>query len=461
MASLVSDKLKQLEEDSIEKFAKLSAVTAEDKAIAEGLTLARKEADAAYKPFIQKLQKLSKALGKENIGGTQGAIQFISNLTPEQVTTRLFSKNNSQFLKFFEKEFPEQAMQMRAYQKGVLREAATKEGVLSPKDLFNRINKLEPEIQQSIFTKDELTKLAGAETYLRSFPKNHNPSGTSHMDHIRDYFTSPVKTAGANVRDYAMDKFIRTFGASPEAKQAMELGQATVSGDKTTAKAIKSLLSDTKESSVPPVSPASRSKLSSMVDAYQADPSRMLSVGDNNPVPQYAQAFATTAARAVQYLSTLKPNTTPANPLDAKPRPSSTQTAAYNRALDIAQQPLTILSRMKQGTLTPQDVQTLKAIYPAVYQNLSQKLMGQVMDSVNKGKSIPYSTRLQMSLFLGQPLDSTMTQPAIAAMQAKPMAKSSQDTLQQPAPKKSTSGLDKLGAGAATPLQTRESHRAR
>ena len=103
IASIVSDKLKQLEEDSIEAFAKHSAVTPEEKAAALGLNAARKEADAAYKPFIQKLQKLSKALGKENIGGTQGAIQFINNLTPEQVTQRLFTKNNSQFLKFFEK----------------------------------------------------------------------------------------------------------------------------------------------------------------------------------------------------------------------------------------------------------------------------------------------------------------------------------------------------------------------
>ncbi len=461
VAALVSDKLKQLEEDSIEKFAKLSAKTPEDKAIAEGLSAARKEADAAYKPFIQKLQKLSKALGKENIGGTQGAIQFINNLTPEQVTSRLFAKNNSQFLKFFDKEFPEQAAQMRAYQKGVLRDAATKEGVLSPKDLFNRINKLEPEIQESIFTKAELKKLQGAETYLRSFPKDYNPSGTSGMYALRDMFTSPLQTISANVRDKGIDTFIKTVAASPRASQASELGKAAVSGNNMATKAIKSLFSPGKDTGLASVSTAQRAKLSSLVDSYQADPSKMLSTGDNNPVPAYAQAFATTTARAVQYLSTLKPNTQPARPLDPKPVPSAAQTSAYNRALDIAQQPLTVLAKMKQGTLTPNDILTLKTIYPSVYQGLSQKMMNSVMEATNKGNAIPYATRLQMSMFLGQPLDSTMTQPAIAAIQAKPAARQEQQPPQGGVSKKSASGLDKLATGAQTALQSRESHRAK
>lgn len=460
VAAIISDKLRQLEEDSIETFARVAAKTPEDKAIAEALPAARKAADAQYKPFIEKIKKLSKALGKGSVHGPQDAIQFIENLTPEQVTNRLFSKNNSQFLKFFEKEFPEQAALMRDYQRGVLREAATKEGVLSPKDLFNRINKLEPEVQEAIFSKAELKKLADAETYLRAFPKNYNPSNTSNMEAIREFFVSPVKTLSANARDLAMDKFIKTFGASPRARQAMELGKATVKGEQAATKAVRSLVSGEQEAAAPSVSEASRNKLSKLVEEYQGDPSKMLTVGDNNPVPEYAQAFATTMARAVQYLSTIKPNTTPARPLDPKPQPSAMQTAAYNRALDIAQNPLAVVQRMKQGTLIPADVTTLKAIYPEVYRGLSQKMMSNIIEAANKGKTVPYATRLQMSMFLGTPLDSTMTPAAISAAQVKMNRPQGQQQGASGA-KRSTAGLDKLSTSAQTSLQSREAHRAK
>lgn len=481
IAALVSDKLRQLEEDSIEKFAHLMAKTPEDKAIALGLNAARKAADAEYKPFIQKIQKLSKMLGKGNISGPQDAIRFINELTPEQMTTRLFNKNNSQSLKFFEKEFPQQAAQMRDYQRGILRDAATKEGVLSPKDLFNRINKLEPEVQSALFSKAELKTLKDAETYIRSFPANFNPSGTAHAMALRDSFMQGTGMVGGllsgnvmgaiagvaspHLRDAAIERFIKSVGASPKAQQAIALAKATASGERTATKAVRSILSAT-----PIAMPANvvsmvnhREKLSKLVDTYHADPEKLMGQGDSNPIPEYAQAFSATTARAVQYLAGLRPDTAPKNPLDTKVPATPMQKAIYNNALDIAQQPLHILQKIKAGTLTNQDLTTIKTIYPSVYANLSTKIMNGIVESKRKGQSIPYQTRLQLSMFLGQPLDSTMTQPSIAAAQAKPLAQQQQaETQSAPASgaKHSTSKLGKSAVAAQTPGQARLASRS-
>ncbi len=107
MVGILSDKLTDLEESSIERFARNNMKTPEAFQKVKGLIEQRKAANAQYKEFIGKVKDLSEQLGKGRVYGVQDALNFIKGLTPEQVTNRLFTKNNSQFLKFFEKEFPQ------------------------------------------------------------------------------------------------------------------------------------------------------------------------------------------------------------------------------------------------------------------------------------------------------------------------------------------------------------------
>ena len=120
---------------------------------------------------------------------------------------------------------------------------------------------------------------------------------------------------------------------------------------------------------------------------------------------------------------------------------------------------------MKQGTLTPQDVTTLKTIYPQMYDSISRKIMTQVVDNAHKGKMVQYTTRLQLSMFLGQPLDSTMTQPAMSSIQAQAQS-TKQAAAQQQIPSKppsasSTKSLKGMSEQAQTPRQSREAARAK
>lgn len=469
MVGILGDKLTDLEESSIERFAKKQASSSPEAAerIME-LVGQRKEANAKYKDFIGKVKTLSEQLGKGRVYGLQDAKNFITErLTPEEIVQRLSSTKDSGFRKFFAKEYPEQHELMREFQKGALREKASATGTLSPKVLFNNVNKLEPEIQKSIFSASELQKLKDAETYLRSFPKDFNPSGTSHAMALRDFFDHPKGMIAANVRDYAMEKFIKGVAGSPDVSKAVKLARATIAGEALASKAINALFTKgTMPLAAIPVV-ASREKLSRLVDHFAANPDKMLQQGDNNPVPEYAQTFATTSVRAVQYLASLRPNTEPQAPLDRKREPNAIEKAKYNNALDIAQQPMFVLAKMQKGTLTPGDLEVLKNIYPSTYENLQRKIMSAVVDSKDASDPIPYQRRLQLSAFLGQPLDSSMTPQAILNSQMvlsspqKDQSRSQSGTNSaSPLSQSSVKGLSGLAKSAMTPGQARQAERS-
>lgn len=459
MVSTISDSLKKLENESVETFAKSMPMNDEAKAAIQSLVQQRKAADSAYKPFISKIQTLSEQLGKSRISGAQSAINFLTHdLTPEQVTQKLFTKNNSEFLKFFKKEFPEQFEMMRQYQKSELKESAiSKEtGKLSPKILFNKVNKLEPEIQKSLFTPAELDKLKAAETYLQAFPKNFNPSGTSHTSAFRSFFEHGV-TGGlvSNARDFSIEQFIKHVGASPEVTQATTLAKATRSGFNAAQKAIKAVFNPDTANMPAALAPsiAARNKLKSIVLDIAQDPGKLNDINNNNPVEDYKQPFSLTASRAASYLNSIRPTASPTSPLDTEIPPSAGQRAQYDRQVDLAQNPNLILKHIKEGNVIPQDIKTVNTIYPNYYNHLSQKLTDAMMEQVSKGKVIPYQTRIGISLFLGRPVDSTMTPMSIQA--AQPQSSQIQQPQQsaKPPSKSSQSGLQKLPTMYRTPAQ--------
>jgi hypothetical protein len=464
MAAILGDNLKKLEEDSIIQHALRTARTPEELAEAQALPAALKAARDTYRPYIQKIEKLAKQLGKSRVHGAQDAINFIDNLDYEQLSSRLFNKNKSEFIGWFAKEFPEEMQVLRQYEKGKLREAGMRQGEFSPLTYFNAYNKLEPEIQASLFSKAEMKKIADMEEYLRSFPKRFNPSGTAAAINLRQSF-QPKALGLINAQDFAIEKFIKMAGASPEAANAAALGKATAAGQKLMERSVAAVMDGSKKlpAAIIPIA-AHRDKLARIVLDYQAHPEKMLAANDNNPVPEYQQSFAATTQRAVMYLNSVRPNNEPQSPLDPKMPLNDVQKDDYDRALQIAEQPLAILGHMANGTMTPKDVQALQAIHPNVYKALAERMIAGIMEKQQKKQEIPYTARMQMSMFLSTPLDSTMRPMSIMGAQMK-SGRNEPETPQMPAQggKKltaaSANGLSKMSKSYQTAIQARESAR--
>lgn len=500
VVSQLSDKLSQFEHDQVLNFAEKADLPPDTRKAVNDLIPMRKVADIQYKTFINKIQKLAKQLGKKSISGPGHAINFITNeLTPEQITQRLFSKNNTEFLKFFSKEFPEQMNLMRQYQKDILRETAMgKDHMFSPAKYFTAVNKLEPEVQKALFSPDELQKLKDAQTISESWPKAFNPSGTDHTSAFREFFHSPSGAALGNLRDLAIDqfikkaktpkkyadggvvddsmappmppspggippignmeKFVKAVGHTPQIHNAIKMAQAAVKGEKLVSNSVAHVFNPQSKHEIPRASEKDVHKLKVQVDRASQDPTRLFNIGSTHheSVPEYSSAFGMTASRAVEYLNSIKPKEFQAGPLDPKIPPAKYQQDNYNRALQIAEQPLSILHHIKHGTIVPQDIMTLKSIYPDLYSHLSNKFTESVAHSISKKNPIPYNTRISMGLFMAQPMDSTMTPSAI--MSAQPQATQNQ---MNPPPKSqgksaAGNGLDKLAQSYQTPNQERQ-----
>lgn len=200
-------------------------------------------------------------------------------------------------------------------------------------------------------------------------------------------------------------------------------------------------------------------KLDDQLQTAQANPKSLLNVaGDvGKYAPDHAQAWAQTSATAVNYLNSLRPSNPRLSPLDADIPVSRAQRAPFERALAVAEQPLSILEHIKKGTLLPQDMKTLQTIYPGFYQKMSEALMNGLTTHKSEGGEVPYRVRQSLSLFLGQPLDSTFTPQSIQAIQGTyaRAGTQSQPGAQAATPKRGTSKLPKISEGLRTPEQAR------
>ena len=173
--------------------------------------------------------------------------------------------------------------------------------------------------------------------------------------------------------------------------------------------------------------------------------------------PEQNMILNTAKGRISNYLGSLRPSDTPSKlPFD-KAMPNVQQNRAYDNALHIALNPVSVVNRIKDGTLTVEHMKHLTQMYPEIHKQLSQKITEGITHTQMDEDRVPYKTRQMMSLFLGAPLDSTMTPQSIMAAQStyKPIGQKPQDQAPDKPMKgrKGKSAIDKEPAEYTTPAQ--------
>lgn len=204
-------------------------------------------------------------------------------------------------------------------------------------------------------------------------------------------------------------------------------------------------------------------KLDKLIAKNQDNPIKLMEVQGNGSLGHYAthhqEASTQTITGAQQYLQQLKPQPIKLGPLGKELPPDKIAEARYHRALEIAEQPAIILQKIKDGTLQVTDLQDIKTMYPGYYQNLCNKLTNQMAGMQADDETIPYKTRIALSLCLGQPLEASMTPQAIVAAQPKALREPAQSPQQPKSGQKSKIG-NKTNNLYKTPGQASESDRA-
>lgn len=146
-----------------------------------------------------------------------------------------------------------------------------------------------------------------------------------------------------------------------------------------------------------------------MVDILAKKTARVASAN-----PAVGGALQTTLVNAVQFLSSKIPKPTTQPGMFKRPyQPTSMELAKLERYMQIIEKPLSALKELEQGTLTREHVEALKAVYPAIYQEIQMA----AVDQVAKNPQLPYAKKVQISILLDVPADSSLSGESVMMLQ--------------------------------------------
>lgn len=136
--------------------------------------------------------------------------------------------------------------------------------------------------------------------------------------------------------------------------------------------------------------------------------------------PRMAQAMEAQVQRTAEFLkSKIGPPTEGPRPGDVwgalrKPRVDNHKIEQAARYVDAAQHPKRALDRIARGEIRREDVETLKALQPRLY----QRLVGQILERLGTVDKIPpYDVRVKLGVLLGAPTDPTLQPQTVGELQ--------------------------------------------
>lgn len=470
--------------------------------LAQDLIAERKMINNSYRDFAAMSDDLSNHLG---IGDFKGAgnlnrkLEF--KLSPEEVNRKFSFKGNKDFMELLQSKFPEtydsvvENERKRFLKLAVLQ--AKGDAAINVKKLNDIISKTmagQKEYVDAIIPAQAQARIKAANDLLASIP-NPKSSGTAGwltktmknvpsglmaaVGMIADHnpFAGFLIGEGAQALSHKIPDamnlaFLKWAGSNQPVKaegmKAMiDFFHNTYKGDNLIAKATKAVLKPGAQviaANLMPVK-ADRDKLDKLVTKIQNNPDKFMQAQTQSDVghylPDHQAGISKTTTTAVQYLQTLKPQPFKSSPLDKPIEPTKAQQSRYDRALDIAQQPAIVMQHLKDGTLQASDIQDLNAMYPGLYHKMVTQLSNEMNTKTADDEQIPYRTKIGMSLFMGTPLDSTMTPMAIQAAQLTHLpTQKPQGPGKGEDSKHSTEKLGKSNKSYQTPGQAAEADRS-
>lgn len=456
--------------------------------------------NAAYRDFAKMSQELSDHLGTGRFSGAGGLTNKLGEkVSAEQLLNKFSFKGNADFIPFLKQNFPEVFEKIRENElKKLIKPAvlsAKGEQPLNIKKLADIIDKglagqkehieavIPPEAINRIMAARQLqealpqTKSSGTAGWMTKMfsdmPRSamagvamltgHNPVIGAVLGEMAQRLgrDAPDAVRLAHLKFLASDEPIKAGGF----KAMVDFFHNTYKGETMLAKAASNVFKAgaqvLTESQMP--NKADREKLDKLVTKMQKDPESLIKSQEKQEVghylPNHQVALSASAAKAVQYLHSIKPQDHVLSPFDKPVPPQPSEIARYDRALNIATNPAVVFEHIKNGTLQRSDIQDLHNLYPALYPNMSQKLSNAMTSKHSDGELVPYKTRMGAALFLGTPVDKTMEPNSILA--AQPMPKDAQPMPQpQGKTRKGTSTLGKSAPSYRTASQAAESDRS-
>lgn len=135
--------------------------------------------------------------------------------------------------------------------------------------------------------------------------------------------------------------------------------------------------------------------------------------------PQSSAAAVSVAGKGIAYLTSVMPpgrqDQYSLQPMLQRPRPSDAEVARFNRTMEALDNPLIVLDEAKNGSLSRDHVEAVKAVYPQIYDQIRSQVFEQL---VARKTVLPYQRRIQLGILLDLPTDKTLSPEFISAVQA-------------------------------------------
>lgn len=437
-------------------------------------------AKANYSSMARTVEDLADRLSIRQGRSVSQTIKNIAEIDGEAMFKKASIKGDVELQNLLAREFPEVAESVAKHELDNVLKSSLDGDALDYKKLQSNINKLSPELREKIIPKEVITKLDEIKNIAEQL--GTRSKGLEQAEKMLETMSPANLALVAKMTDKS---FMATFaqslfsqklvGKNPEAvKMAimkyLESGKelnptalnsmiaytnAIVKGENKIIQGVSKIFDNSSKVAIKEV--VNTARLKEQISEVSNNPEKLFEMGQGleSHMPEHAAALGETTGRVVQYLNSIKPSTAPLGPLNKERMPSKTEEAAYNRALEIAEQPSIVLNKIKDGTLTMQDIQHLQAMYPSAYINYQNKLNSELLNSVHKGVILPYKTKLALSMFNGQPLDASMQPASILANQSM-----NQIMQQQKATPARADKLSKMPSSFMTPSQRRESDKS-
>lgn len=455
----IKDMFKTFQEGLIDEahisFAKQTGMPLGEAAdLAKALKDDRILASSKYKAFVDLVGDLVGAVKLGKARTYREVMQALEKIEPSKLAKNAFSGDRINSLRKLQKNFPEAFDVFANQEKKMFLESVTKEGRVDPVAAGKYLKEIPKEIQEMLFTKEQITKMNAAFKYSESqvmtpaAVSKINPSGTEKAQAARRYFSlNPADLLKSAGQDLAAKITEARLAASAEEMHALsQVESAAIKTSKKIfdgAKDIFNRISDRKGAGIGftskefSVDRSNKEKLINQVRELKVNPDKFVALleksteGFYNAAPKVSAGIHSSAVNAVNYLALHAPETESQYPLGSKPVPSNYEMRIFAERLHVLDNPTSILQELRDGTLVPEHIEAVATVYPKLMQEMQTAVMDSLTDAVAKKQDISYQTKNMLSLFLNQDLDESITAQAIVSNQSAIHRAHIQDKMQQ------------------------------
>jgi hypothetical protein len=173
------------------------------------------------------------------------------------------------------------------------------------------------------------------------------------------------------------------------------------------------------------------------IDEHQRDRTRLAgrmaaSTRDiTHDAPAVQQSMQTVGVRAIEHLASTRPvgMTLPGQLTTATTEPPLADIRRWAARIRVVEDPMSVLADLESGRLTPEAIETLRTVYPAIYAQIGQRVMEVLAES---GSSASYQERMRLGALLGVPTDPSLSPEILAILQTPTAAPAPTQTSQAP-----------------------------